>query len=167
MRFSFFTVPACNPEGAQDALNAFCAGHRVLASDRHFVEIGADSYWAVCVTWVEGSAGVAVAGKRERVDYRAVLGEADFAVYAELRRLRKHLADRDGVPAYAVFTNEQLAEMVTGRVASVQALGAIEGVGEARRDKYAEPFLAALRQMQAATRIPPSAGDDEAHAGQS
>lgn len=115
----------------------------------------------------EGSAREAVVGKRERIDYREVLGDADFAAYAELRRLRKHLADRDGVPAYAVFTNEQLAEMVKRRIGSVQSLEAIEGVGEARLEKYAEPFLDALRRLQARAGRLSTERDDEAHAGQS
>lgn len=101
MRFRFFTIPAFDPDTAQDALNAFCAQHRIVASDRHFVDRGVDSFWAVCVTWVEGAAPAFPGqGKRDRVDYREVLGEDDFAVYSELRRLRKQLAEREGVPAY-------------------------------------------------------------------
>ena len=92
-----------------------------------------------------------------------MLGEADFAAYSELRRLRKHLADREGVPAYAIFTNEQLAAMVQRRVASAQALGAIEGVGEARVDKYGEIFLATLARLGQGS---PSVVDHEANAGQ-
>jgi len=166
MRFHFLTIPAFDPDAAQDALNAFCAQHRIVASDRHFVDRGVDSFWAVCVTWVEGSAAAfPTQAKRERVDYREVLGEADFAVYSELRRLRKQLAEREGVPAYAIFTNEQLAAMVQRRVATAQGLGAIEGVGEARVDKFGEVFLAALtRLLPGAGR--PAAVDHEANPGQ-
>ena len=122
MRFRFFTLPAFDPDAAQDALNAFCAQHRIVASDRHFVDRGVDSFWAVCITWVEGSAAAFPAqGKRERVDYREVLGEADFAAFSELRRLRKHLADREGVPAYAIFTHAHLAARVQRRVATAVA----------------------------------------------
>jgi hypothetical protein len=32
MRFRFFTIPAFDPDAAQDALNAFCAQHRIVAS---------------------------------------------------------------------------------------------------------------------------------------
>ena len=62
MRFRFFTIPAFDPDAAQDALNAFCAQHRIVASDRHFVDRGIDSFWAVCVTWVEGSASAVAVG---------------------------------------------------------------------------------------------------------
>lgn len=166
MRFRFFTIPSFDPDAAQDALNAFCAQHRIVASDRHFVDRGVDSFWAVCVTWVEGAAlAFSAQGKRERVDYREVLGEADFAVYSELRRLRKQLAEREGVPAYAIFTNEQLAAMVQRRVASAQALGAIEGVGEARVDKFGEVFLSTLARLLPGAGLA-AAANHEAHPGQ-
>ena len=166
MRFHFLTIPAFDPDAAQDALNAFCAQHRIVASDRHFVDRGVDSFWAVCVTWVEGAAPAFPGqGKRERVDYREVLGEADFAVYSELRRLRKQLADREGVPAYAIFTDEQLAAMVQRRVATAQGLGAIEGVGEARVDKFGEAFLAPLARLTPGAGQP-AAVDHDANPGQ-
>jgi hypothetical protein len=50
------------------------------------------------------------------VDYKEVLNEADFAVFSRLRDLRKVIAEKEAVPAYAIFTNEQLAAMVTGKV---------------------------------------------------
>ncbi len=77
-----------------------------------------------------------------------MLSERDFAQFAELRNLRKALAEREGLPAYALFTNEQLAEMVRRRVDSVAAMGKIEGVGPARLEKYGEAFVQALRRLQ-------------------
>lgn len=147
MRFRFFIVPAQGPEAAQDTVNNFCAQHRVVTVDRQFVALGAESYWALCLTYVEGAGPLAnpAGARRERIDYKAVLDEQDFARYATLRNLRKALAEEDGVPAYALFTNEQLAEMVTRRASSLAALGEIEGVGKARLEKYGQRFLDALR----------------------
>ena len=47
---------------------------------------------------------------------------------------------------YAVFSNEQLAEMVRRGVESAAALGAIEGVGPARVERYGAAVLERLRQ---------------------
>ena len=49
-------------------------------------------------------------------------------------------------PSYAVFTNEQLAEMVQRRVASAAALREIAGIGEARIEKYGAAFLDILKE---------------------
>jgi superfamily II DNA helicase RecQ len=152
MRFQFFTIPAEWPEESQQALNAFCAQHRVMTVEKHFVAIGTESYWSLCVTYIEGSAQNSTQlanNRRDRVDYREVLGEQDFTVYAQLRNLRKSLSEQEGVPAYALFTNEQLAEMVTRRVRSEAELAKIEGVGKARLEKYGDVFVQLLKTATA------------------
>jgi superfamily II DNA helicase RecQ len=95
-------------------------------------------------------------GKRGKVDFKDLLSPQEFAVFARLRAMRKDHADAEGLPAYAIFTNEQLAEMVQRRVHSATALGEIPGVGEARVEKYGQAFLnilkeAALPEMPAAS----------------
>mgnify|MGYP000974024746 CR=1 FL=1 len=143
MRFHIFRVEVHDPAPGQDALNAFCAQHRISEIEKRFVDLGAHSYWAFCVASVDGEDPSRQAD-RKRVDYREVLNESDFAVYAELRNLRRAIAEQEGVPPFALFTNEQLAAMVTGRVTTTTALGEIEGVGKARIDKYARHFLPLL-----------------------
>ena len=46
-----------------------------------------------------------------------------------------------GRRVYNIFTNEQLAAMVTKNVDTKAALLALEGVGETRVRKYGEKFL--------------------------
>ena len=82
-----------------------------------------------------------------KVDYRDLLSPEDFAVYAKLRDLRKEIAQRETVPVYTVFTNAQLAQMVQRRVTSRADLAEIEGVGEARVEKYASRMLEILKQQ--------------------
>jgi superfamily II DNA helicase RecQ len=150
MQLRFFTIPIHAGEDAADELNRFLAGHRILAVERQFNQNGGASAWAVCVAFESASAtrpetGPA-AGRRGKVDYREVLSEQDFSVYARLRVLRKELADAEGVPAYALFTNEQMAEMVTRRLSTAAALREIPGIGEARIGKYGEHFLRVLAE---------------------
>lgn len=44
MQFHFFMISAQFPEEGQQALNTFCAQHRVLTVEKHFVDLGAASY---------------------------------------------------------------------------------------------------------------------------
>lgn len=147
MKLAFFAVPSLAPGEAAADLNRFLGGHRVVAVDRHLVSFGSEAYWAVCVTYLDGK-GEAPPGKGGKVDYREVLSEADFQLFARLRGLRKEIAEREGVPAYALFTNEQLAAMVTRGVRTSSELAAIQGVGVVRVEKYAEGFLALLREAE-------------------
>ena len=55
------------------------------------------------------------------------------------------MAEREAVPPYSIFTNEQLASMVTQKAESLAALGQIEGIGAARLEKYGALFLEALK----------------------
>lgn len=148
MRFQFFAVSALSPEVSQQAINAFCAKHRVVTMEKQFVALGTESFWSVCVTYIEGDAESTankVGSRRERIDYKEVLNERDFSVYAELRNLRKSISEQEGVPAYALFTNEQLAEMVTRRVNTQAQLGNIDGVGKGRMEKYGAAFVRILQ----------------------
>ena len=80
-------------------------------------------------------------------DYKEILSADDFAVFAKLRELRKEIAQREAVPVYTVFTNEQLAQMVENRCRSKTDLEKITGVGDARIEKYGQGFLELLQQQ--------------------
>jgi len=145
MRLKFFTIPTMGPDEATEELTRFLANNRVLSLDRQFVDDGPASFWAVCVTTLNAEARQTTP-KRPKIDYREVLSATDFAAFAKLRDLRKQLSDREGVPPYALFTNDHLATMVRERIDTAQKLGAIPGVGPARVEKYAEAFLGALKE---------------------
>ena len=158
MQMHFFAIPALDPQTAQDELNRFCASHRVAAVERQFITAGLDSHWAVCVTLAAGTGplpdGLKAAERRSatatRIDYKEVLSEADFALFAGLRTWRKAVAEREGVPVYGVFTNEQLAAIVQQRVSSLTQLGRIDGIGPARLERYGAAVLAHLQSATAA-----------------
>jgi superfamily II DNA helicase RecQ len=112
---------------------------------KEFVPNGEDSFWAFCIEYLDGSVGSEKSrSSGPKVDYKEVLSEADFAVFAKLRDLRKAISEKEAIPAYAIFTNEQLAAMVTEKVDRLSALGKINGVGTARIEKYGAAFVAML-----------------------
>jgi superfamily II DNA helicase RecQ len=151
----FFSIPALAPMAAQNALNQFLTQHRVVALEKQWLSAGADSHWAVCVTVALGQDALpsvlklpsSKGGRVDKVDYREVLNPDDFGVFAVLRALRQSMAAQEGVPPYALFTNEQLAAMARQRPADAAALRSIDGVGEARAGKYGVAFLNALRSQ--------------------
>ena len=143
MKYKFFAIPARNPTAAEDDLNAFCGSHRVTFIDKHLVADGADSFWSVCVSWLDDEAAPSISAStrnKPAIDYKEVLSPTDFSLYLELRNFRKELAEQKNVPPYALFTNDQLATMIQQRVGSKSALQNIPGVGKSRIDKYGEAF---------------------------
>jgi superfamily II DNA helicase RecQ len=112
------------------------------------VQDGPNSAWTVCVTTESGHAKTETP-PRNRVDYREVLSDEDFTVFATLRTLRKEIAEQEGVPPYALFTNEQLAEIVRRRAETATDLKQINGIGPSRIQKYGERFLNELNRASA------------------
>jgi len=148
MRIEFFTIPIQSPKSAAAAaLNQFLASHAVLSIERHFVQDGQNSVWAVCVSYQDGHQVDSSNSKAAKIDYKEVLNEKQFVVYAKLRDLRKAMADQEGVPAYALFNNRQLAEMVQHKITTLVELKKLTGIGDARADKYGQHFLKIIHDM--------------------
>ena len=73
-----------------------------------------------------------------------VLDGADAALLAGLKALRLELAKARGVPAYIVFPDRTLVEMVRRRPRTEAEFAEVNGVGAAKLKQFAEPFLAAI-----------------------
>lgn len=142
MQLQFFQVPVHTSQ-AND-LNRFLDTHRVTSIERQFVSDGPNSFWSICVTFENGDPPQTAIKQRKRIDYRDVLTEDQFRIYAKLRVLRKELSDKDKVPAYTVFNNEHLAEVVRRHVTTLEGLAKIPGVGQSRIDKYGDRILALM-----------------------
>ena len=62
-------------------------------------------------------------------------------LWEALRQHRKALADAQGVPAYVIFNDATLAELVAQKPQTLQALGTISGIGARKLADYGEGFL--------------------------
>ena len=124
------------------------ARHRLISTDRRFVERDEYCYWSICITYLEAAPvsgkPVQSVNKRAQIDYREVLNEPDFTVYAKLREVRKDIARTENIPVYGIASNAQMAEMVTARVTSLEKMADINGIGEAKLEKYGKRFLTVL-----------------------
>lgn len=144
MHYHFFTIPALAPAEDAERLNAFLAANSVLSVARQFVADGGNSFWSLCICVATEKAPEVKTRSKRGVDYRDVLSPEHFAIYARLRTLRNKLAEEQGTPAYAIFTNEQLAAMTQLSEFTLNVFSKIEGIGEKRLNLYGEAFLAEL-----------------------
>ena len=72
------------------------------------------------------------------------LDGADAALLAGLKALRLELAKARGVPAYIVFPDRTLLDMVRRHPRTEAEFAEVNGVGAAKLKQFAEPFLAAI-----------------------
>ena len=144
----FYWVPARDARAASAELNAALRTRRVIAVERRFCGEGPDAGWALCVEFAAQAEARPDAGSRAgrggSVDYRHVLPPETFALFAALRAWRKDTAGKEGVPPYAILTNEQMAQAAERRCKSVADLEGLAGFGPARAKKYAASILDVL-----------------------
>lgn len=84
--------------------------------------------------------------KKKSSKSAAAVPEHAQPLWEALRALRKALADEHGVPAYTVFHDSTMMEMISIRPENRQELLNISGVGASKLDKYGEQFLAVIAQ---------------------
>lgn len=134
MQIKIFTIPLFGNEEAVEELNKFLRGNKVVDISKNLVQQGDLTYWSFCITYLVGAPSKVqqFGDRKEKVDYKQILGDAEFARFALLRAIRKQLADADAVPAFAVFTDAELAEMAKMKELTTKTLLSINGVGEKR-----------------------------------
>ena len=151
MPFQFFVVSMTDTGEDSSVLNGFLSSHRVISVDRRWLDQGTNSCWAFCVEYVLNGQVRETQEKhglnRNRIDYKSILSPEEFVVFSQLRQLRKDLAQLEAVPVYALFNNEQLAQMVQRRCATKSDFLKIEGIGEVKVDKYLDRLMKVLSNL--------------------
>ena len=71
----------------------------------------------------------------------------DGQLYDRLKDVRTRLAKASQVPAYVIFSNDTLEHLARLRPKTMDAGLLVKGIGEAKAEKYLEPFLKVIRQV--------------------
>ncbi|MCK5640065.1 MAG: RecQ family ATP-dependent DNA helicase, partial [Gammaproteobacteria bacterium] len=89
----------------------------------------------------------AKAKSRERKSNRFA-NQGQDKLWQALRNRRQQLADEQGIPAYMIFHDATLAEMVENRPETLSQLSNISGVGARKQEAYGEAFLEVLNEYR-------------------
>jgi len=120
-----------------------CTGHRTDERIAELVESQVGTSRARRAAVSGGTSG-GTSGRTSRGPDAAMLDDDDKALFERLRVVRRELADEAGVPAYIVFGDKVLLEMVARRPGSPRELLQVPGVGEAKLERYGSAFLDVL-----------------------
>jgi superfamily II DNA helicase RecQ len=138
---SFFISPF-SEKSVTEELNVFLRSHRIVNVEKKLIDGERGTGWAFLIEYGGNESSKNTQNtSSQRIDYREVLNTTEYALYDKLRDLRKQIADKSGIPVYAVFTNDQLAGMVKKPPKVPKDLLSISGVGEARVKQYGESFI--------------------------
>jgi superfamily II DNA helicase RecQ len=142
LQYASFLLPLYAESAEQESLNRFLRGHRVVQTRKELVSPESIPGWAILVEYLdspEKSSGDQQI--KSKVDYKEILNAVDFALFSKLREVRKKLAEDNGLPVYAVCTNEQLAEIAKRKPKNLTECMKIEGIGQGKADKYVPALL--------------------------
>lgn len=62
-----------------------------------------------------------------------------------LQQLRKQIAEKEQTPAYIIFSDDSISDMVEKKPVTLEEFSDIQGVGEIKLDKYGKIFVALIR----------------------
>ena len=140
-QYASFYVSPFGEKSVTDELNAFLRSHRIINVEKKLIDGERGTGWVFLVEYVNSDGKNPSNTQSQKIDYREVLNPVEYALYDKLRNMRKEIAEKAGIPVYAVFTNDQLACMVKKPPKTAKDLLSISGVGEARVKQYGELFI--------------------------
>lgn len=66
------------------------------------------------------------------------MDEASFRRFTEMRQIRKQLAQEEGIPAYAIFTDEEMAELAKLEKRTSANMRKLKGIGPKKMEKFVD-----------------------------
>ena len=142
LQYASFLLPLHSDSAEQEELNRFLRSHRIVQTRKELVVSEDVSYWTILVEYLDSAEkSTGEQQIRSKIDYKEILNAADFALFSKLREIRKKLAEENGLPVYAVCTNEQLAEIAKRKPKNLAECMQIDGIGQGKAEKYVPALL--------------------------
>ncbi len=133
MQIKIFTLPIYSSERSEDELNKFLRSHRILQTERHFCPDNG-GYWTILVEYLDNDsvANVPPASRKDHKDYAKELKEEELSRYDNFKKIRRELATERNMPAYLIFTNEELAILAKMPILNEETIKHINGIAPSR-----------------------------------
>ena len=147
MQVKLFSLPVFGSEELVGELNRFLRSHRILQLERHFCP-DSGGYWAFMVEYVDGDpiAESPPVSRRERKDFLEGMNEEEKARFNAYKRARRDLSLRFSIPAYLIFTNEELAILARLPELSEESVKGIKGIAPQRMKDYMKYLIETLKE---------------------
>ena len=131
---------------------------------RGFLSVDADNYGAVKLTEscrrllngqqalqlrrdVAESIASGASGNQRAKKQKIAIEEVDMPLWLKLKACRKRLADENNVPAFVVFSDATLQEMLINQPCNQAQMLAISGIGITKFERFGDAFLAVLTEF--------------------
>ncbi|MFN8349047.1 MAG: HRDC domain-containing protein [Spirosomataceae bacterium] len=139
MQIKIYAIPVIGGEKLMEEMNAFLRTKKILQVEKQFYSTAQTTAWTFCISYLEDSTDVNI--DKVKIDYRQVLDAASFERFSKMREIRKRLAVEESLPAYAIFTDEELANLAKIGDLTLKSMQLVKGIGEKKAEKYGRHFL--------------------------
>lgn len=132
MQIKTFTISPINAEPCEVELNKFLISHRILRVEHHFMDH--DGSWSFLVEYQDEQpdAFSPVPKRRIKKDVTEGMSDEQKQRYEQLRHIRSELSIQRSVPAYVIFTNDELALLASEPVLNEETVKHIKGIAPSR-----------------------------------
>ncbi|MGM9712615.1 MAG: HRDC domain-containing protein [Prevotella sp.] len=138
MQIKIFNIPIGAEESQIEDLNLFLRANKIIDVKRELAMLDGRSCWSFCITYMLNSQ-INEQNKPTngtKIDYKDMLDSKAFQTFTMLRKIRKGIADEEAVPAYAIFTDAELAEISKLQTINIESIRKIPGIGKKKVEKY-------------------------------
>lgn len=140
MQIKLFTIPVGDSGAAQEEMNRFLRGNKILEVQNQLISNENGAYWCFCVRYIE-KAFAPTNEHKGKVDYKQILDEVTFKKFSKLREIRKKVAAEEGMPAFAIFTDEELAGLAKLETITPKTMLSVKGIGDKKVERFAKHFI--------------------------
>ncbi|MBN1338815.1 MAG: HRDC domain-containing protein, partial [Bacteroidales bacterium] len=123
-----------------EEMNRFLRANKILEVENQLVSNERGGAWCFCVKYLPTAPAFQKTDNIKK-DYKNELSENVFKVFSKLREVRKKIAFDDAIPAYAVCTDQELAEIAALPEINEKTLKSVRGFGEKKFEKYGQHFI--------------------------
>ncbi len=141
MQIKLFTIPINNINDYNEELNLFLRTHKIIQLEKHLVQTENSYNWCFFISYLGSDVSTKFSSTKKKIDYKEILSEAEFKKFSTFREIRKQIAKEQGVSAYIVFTDAELAEITKLTELSISNMKKINGIGDKKLEKYGTEFL--------------------------
>lgn len=135
-------------------MNSFLRSHKIIDVKKELIVQNDIYYWSFLITYIGDNIVSNDFEKKEKIDYKNVLEAEQFNRFAKMRTVRKQLSLQFAAPAYAIFTDAELAELAKLDELTLSVMQKVNGIGKKKIEKYGEDFLRAYFSEEQITNNP-------------
>lgn len=146
MQIKVYIIPLLDSFSSNEELNKFLRSHKIVDIRQEFVDNQSGAYWTYSISYLQSSNLKNHVVKKEKIDYKKVLKKSEFEIFEKLRELRKEISRKEAIPAYAVFTDAELAKIGKLQVINYKTIMSINGIGVKKTEKYGKLIVEMLNK---------------------